>query len=370
MTLRQKLLSTLFALSAFAPLALMPSTAGAQPAAPIATLEIRGFDVVQGTSLAAGTELDFTLYGTAGGLATISIEGAPGNFLLQESEPGVYEGIYSVKRRDKLTAAATVTANLRVGNQVVSAILDESLVQGAKSRTQRTADAAAASQAPRIDRFDADSGSRLGAGNELMYTLTGTPGGRASARIAGVKGSFFLDETQPGLYRGAYTIRNTDRVNENAPVTATLRVGTKETTARLGGPLMTAAGSAPAVAPIAPPAAPRAALCATCGTVEAINVIEVKGEGSYVGLIGGGIAGALLGSQIGKGTGKTVAEIAGAGGGALLGREAEKYLKKTKHFEVVVRLQGGGTSMVSYPTQPQWRVGDKVRVEGGALVAG
>ena len=85
-------------------------------------------------------------------------------------------------------------------------------------------------------------------------------------------------------------------------------------------------------------------------------------------MIAGGIAGALLGSQVGHGRGTTVAEVAGAAGGAYAGNEAEKYIKRTKHYEVIVRLQDGGSQALSYPAQPSFKVGDKVRVEAGALV--
>jgi outer membrane lipoprotein SlyB len=59
-----------------------------------------------------------------------------------------------------------------------------------------------------------------------------------------------------------------------------------------------------------------ARVCVNCGVVEAINLVEVKGTGSYLGMIAGGVAGALLGSQVGQGRGTTAAQVAGAAGGA------------------------------------------------------
>jgi len=362
MNIRHNSFAFLIALCASLPLAFTPDAAYAQrKSAPVAAPRINGFDVEQAKALVPGTELDFTLYGTAGGIATINIEGANGRFVLEEVEAGVYEGVYTIKQRDRIAAEATVTANLRLGNQVASAILDESLLGGAASRTERTATNAA----PKIDRFEVESTGQLTAGNDLFFTLEGTPGGRASVRIAGVKGKFFLDETRTGRYQGAYAIKKKDRIAADTPVTAALRVGDRNATAVLGQPLVAAAGSgAPGRR------ADKNRICANCGTVEAVNVINVKGEGSYIGMIAGGIAGGLLGTQVGSGRGKTVAEVAGAVGGAYAGNEAEKYLKTTKHYEVVVRLQGGGTQAVSFPAQPSFKVGDKVRVEGGTLVAG
>ena len=97
-------------------------------------------------------------------------------------------------------------------------------------------------------------------------------------------------------------------------------------------------------------------------------MVQHKGDGSYIGMVGGGVVGALLGSQVGHGKGTTIAEVAGAAGGAFAGNEIEKRMKTTKHYEVVVRLANGGSQTVSYTTQPALGVGSRVRVENGALV--
>lgn len=108
--------------------------------------------------------------------------------------------------------------------------------------------------------------------------------------------------------------------------------------------------------------------CANCGVVEAVNAVQSKGQGGVVGMVGGGVAGALVGSQIGHGGGKTVAELAGAAGGAFLGNEIEKKVNTTTHYEVAVRLENGSYQTVSYQTQPGFAVGSRVRVENGTLV--
>jgi outer membrane lipoprotein SlyB len=98
-------------------------------------------------------------------------------------------------------------------------------------------------------------------------------------------------------------------------------------------------------------------------------VVEHKGDGSYLGMIGGGVVGAVIGSQVGSGKGTTIAQIVGAAGGAFAGNEIEKRMKTTKHYEVVVRLENGATQTLSYPAQPAVAVGSRVRVESGGLVA-
>ena len=66
---------------------------------------------------------------------------------------------------------------------------------------------------PRIDGFDVEQVTRLSAGNELLFTLYGSPGGSASVRIEGVVDRFLLDEVEAGVYEGTYTIRNRDRIS-------------------------------------------------------------------------------------------------------------------------------------------------------------
>lgn len=108
--------------------------------------------------------------------------------------------------------------------------------------------------------------------------------------------------------------------------------------------------------------------CATCGVIAAVNLVEQKGEGSYLGMVGGGVVGALLGSQVGRGNGKTAAELAGAAGGAYAGNEIEGRAKTTRHYDVVVRLENGSSQTFTYAAQPGFGVGTRVRVENGSLI--
>lgn len=110
-------------------------------------------------------------------------------------------------------------------------------------------------------------------------------------------------------------------------------------------------------------------VCANCGTVESVNVVEQKGEGSGLGAVAGGVAGALLGSQVGGGSGRKIATVAGAAGGAYAGHQVEKQVKSTKRYDVAVRMQDGASRSFSYDSQPSYRVGDKVKVVEGTLVA-
>lgn len=359
--MHNKIILGLFALVGFFPLPFMASQAHAQQSASAsAAPRIDGFDVEPVAQPAPGNELVFTLYGSPGGAAAVQIGGATGGVALVETEAGVYEGTYTIRKRDRITVKSTATVNLRLGNRVASAILDEPLIGRASAR--RPAPMTRSAAGPKIDRFAVDPPARLVAGEELILTLFGSPGGTASARIVGVKGKLVLSEIRAGVYEGTYTIKNRDRIAADAVVTGNLRIGNRETSAVLGQSLLASSGY-----PSESSARQAARLCVNCGVVEAINVVEVKGEGSYLGKIAGGVAGAILGSQVGQGRGTSVAEVAGAAGGVYAGNEIEKRMKTTKHYEVVVRLENGGSKTVSYEAQPGFAVGARVKVNNGTL---
>ncbi|HLD14434.1 MAG TPA: glycine zipper 2TM domain-containing protein, partial [Burkholderiales bacterium] len=88
------------------------------------------------------------------------------------------------------------------------------------------------------------------------------------------------------------------------------------------------------------------------------------------GAIIGGIAGAAVGSQIGKGDGRRLATIAGAAGGAVAGNEIEKNSKKSAHYKIAVRMENGSVRTFTQRNDPGFRPGENVRVVNGSLVGG
>ena len=126
---------------------------------------------------------------------------------------------------------------------------------------------------------------------------------------------------------------------------------------------------APAAAAPPPPAvAAEAPKCLDCGIVESVREVEQKGESSWMGPVAGGIGGAILGKQMGKGAGNTIMTVLGAAGGAYAGHEIEKRVRSTRQWVVNVRMNDGSSRTLSYPSQPQWHAGEKVRVENGTLL--
>jgi outer membrane lipoprotein SlyB len=317
---------------------------------------IRGFEVDEIRHLVPGAELAFKLYGTPGGRASLNIKGATRNLTLNEVEPGQYEGTYVIGTRDRISGTSAVTANLRVGNLVTSGVLAESLQREPGVRRGERDQAAGM---PRIERFDVRGDDALTSGNELNFTVYGTPGAKVDMSIDGTRGVFFLPEVKPGEYSGEYVIRRSDHIAPNSVVTANLRLGNRVATAKLNKPLLVAG------TPVTTPRVVR--YCTNCATVETINVVQVDGEGNYLGTIGGGVVGALAGSQVGRGNGKTAAEIAGALGGAYIGRNIERNQRRTQHYEVVIRFANGGTQTVTYENDPGLRVGEKVKINNGVL---
>jgi hypothetical protein len=99
----------------------------------------------------------------------VAIGGATGGVVLTETESGVYEGSYTIRKRDKITARSTATAKLRLGNNVASTILDEPLI--GKPSVRRAPANSASATAPRIDRFDIEAPPTLVAGEGLDLTV-------------------------------------------------------------------------------------------------------------------------------------------------------------------------------------------------------
>src|SRR6185369_13304019 len=108
------------------------------------------------------------------------------------------------------------------------------------------------------------------------------------------------------------------------------------------------------------------------GVVEAVREVSTPAkESNGVGPIAGGIAGAVLGDQIGKGMGgantRKVVTVLGAAAGAFGGRAVESNVRATKHWEITVRLDDGSHQTINSTSQPYWHGGERVRLLDGRL---
>jgi len=115
----------------------------------------------------------------------------------------------------------------------------------------------------------------------------------------------------------------------------------------------------------APPSPPP---CPDCGAIANVRQVTNEGQGSGVGAILGGVVGGALANNIGKGNGRALATIAGALGGGMLGNTIEKSQRRTVGYQVTVRMEDGTTRLIDSDTAPPWRIGDQVKLVGGAIV--
>jgi outer membrane lipoprotein SlyB len=109
-------------------------------------------------------------------------------------------------------------------------------------------------------------------------------------------------------------------------------------------------------------------VCANCGVVLAVNVIEEEGKGSGVGVVAGGVVGGLVGNQMGQGTGRDLATIAGVVGGAFAGNKIEKQAKKTKGYDITVKMDDGSEHIYRQAAVPDMVKGQKVKIENDVVV--
>lgn len=110
-------------------------------------------------------------------------------------------------------------------------------------------------------------------------------------------------------------------------------------------------------------------ICRQCGVVETVRQVHMKGQGTGLGAVAGGVTGAIVGSQFGRGNGRTAMGVVGAAGGAFAGHEIEKNVRTTTSYRVVVRMEDGSARTLYQSAAPAVGIGEKVRVINGALAA-
>ncbi|MHB8254162.1 MAG: outer membrane lipoprotein [Acidiferrobacter sp.] len=113
-----------------------------------------------------------------------------------------------------------------------------------------------------------------------------------------------------------------------------------------------------------PPMAPRRSPYQ--GTVVSVRAVTVAAPVSPGGAILGGLAGAVVGHQIGNGRGQTAATVVGAIGGAFLGNHIGEQVSGHKVYDIVVRRDTGGRVRIE---QHQYvAIGQRVRLSHGQAV--
>lgn len=112
-----------------------------------------------------------------------------------------------------------------------------------------------------------------------------------------------------------------------------------------------------------------AVACSNCGKVESVTSVESPAKTSGVGAVAGGLAGALLGNQMGRGDGRAVMTIAGGAGGAYLGNKLEQNNRRITSYRIVVRMRDGSLRTINQTEPPNVVVGGAVQIVGNTVVA-
>lgn len=179
--------------------------------------QINTFTIDASSPLSPGSDIDFTLEGTPRGQASVRITGVNKNIVMHEVSQGVYEGSYTVSRRDRLGVQPTARATLRIRG--IASIVTQALAPSAAPvLAQPVVPPAPVAALPVIERFGVTPVARIEPGAELRFNAVGTPGGRALLTIDGVVRDVAMPEIRPGRYEGAYTIRR----NDNFPASLTI----------------------------------------------------------------------------------------------------------------------------------------------------
>ena len=331
-----------------ASLALMSAVTQAQPrsadARAAAVAQVRAFSVNQLPHVGPGNELEFILSGTPHRHVSVQIAGATAPLQMAEVQPGRYEGTYIVRSRDNITAGSLVTARIEHDGEVVMASLDQSVVKGARSPLEGL---------PKIAAFVVAAPEPVQPGDELVFSLNGSPGGRARAALVGVDQPISLREVSRGVYEGTYTVRRQDRTHGPLSASGFLVVDGRESTRSFERVV-----DVPVLERDRPVRTTVVPSCLSCGVIEAI----------VVGTIAGGVVGGVLGHQVGGGSGKDIATIAGALGGAYAGNRVQNNMGGTTEYHVVVRLESGTTQTIKLASNPLLKVGERVRLENNTVV--
>jgi outer membrane lipoprotein SlyB len=101
--------------------------------------------------------------------------------------------------------------------------------------------------------------------------------------------------------------------------------------------------------------------CANCGVVEIVRVVEHR-RGEPAGAPEGRHSESVLGYRMGGGGGEGFVMLLGAMAGASPAKRARLV------YEVDVRLEDGSVRTFLQPSEPPWRLGDRVRVIQGRII--
>jgi outer membrane lipoprotein SlyB len=130
------------------------------------------------------------------------------------------------------------------------------------------------------------------------------------------------------------------------------------------------AAASPAQRPAKPTSngvAKASSVCGHCGVVESVTAVKRKGEATGLGVVAGGVLGAVVGHQMGNGNGKKAMTVIGGVAGGVAGNEVEKRARGDTVYQVRVRMDNNTERTIEQAEPPH--VGARVEVQGSTLRA-
>lgn len=100
---------------------------------------------------------------------------------------------------------------------------------------------------------------------------------------------------------------------------------------------------------------------------------SAPGNNSILGAVVGGVAGAVLGNQIGSGSGRTAATVLGGVAGAAVGNQIarnQQGVTTAPGYRITMQSDQGVIRTYEVPATGDLRVGDRVRVDNGVIYRG
>jgi outer membrane lipoprotein SlyB len=97
--------------------------------------------------------------------------------------------------------------------------------------------------------------------------------------------------------------------------------------------------------------------CRNCGVVESVTAVRRQGQAKGIGgtpvtpgMAIGGVAGGLLGNQLGHGNGRAATTVIGAAGGAYAGHAIEKNRAQYTAYVMRIRMNDGSMRKIEQRT--------------------
>jgi outer membrane lipoprotein SlyB len=98
------------------------------------------------------------------------------------------------------------------------------------------------------------------------------------------------------------------------------------------------------------------------GTVESVRQVEIQGQRSQVGAVGGGVVGGIAGSTVGHGRGSAVGAVLGGIAGGVAGNAIEEGVTRKNGLEITVKLDNGDLRAIVQEADIEFKAGQRVRL--------